>query len=655
VLAGAALVLVMAAVTWRLGRGGPQRLRGGLPGATGVALPAAIRIEEPVADLVTRFAPAAVAEEPSPGAVRLGRLQPGSRLGFNRGHRRAVVAPPPSRWQARVHVRPGAVLRFGIGVERDRDVEHPVQAIVFAVRADGREVFAHVLEPAGRRGDRRWLDVRIDLGDFGDRPVSLEFQTRAIGTGTKPAGIPGWSHVRVVTERSRRRQPSSTAAPSVVVLLVDTLRADRLGCYGATPSPSPVLDALAGEGLLVEQALSQSSWTLPSVASILTGRHPRSHGVVGADFHRRRRVGAETPATAPEARAEARGDPSYLADAFTTLAEAAQDAGMTTVGVSTNPLVSRETNLAQGFEEFLELPDAGEGAWASAAQVNAAFRGWLGRNAGHRFFAYLHYMDVHGPYKPPRHMRPSPAPGLRQAVVAGEIDRVQKSMQGPGGPLSPAELEHLRRLYDAGIRAWDAELARLLDDLEAAGVAERTVVVVTSDHGEGFLEHGRLKHGTSLYDELIRVPLILRGPGVPAGRLALQGQAIDVFPTVARLLGLALPEALPGQDLLGAVASRPAVSETRWGFDGDSGGIRLVAMRTPEWKLIHAPAVGRFEYYDLARDPGERRDVVATSAEARTRIDALRAWERTAPPPPTQEGGDPFFREKLRTLGYVDD
>jgi arylsulfatase A-like enzyme len=245
---------------------------------------------------------------------------------------------------------------------------------------------------------------------------------------------------------------------------------------------------------------------------------------------------------------------------------------------------------------------------------------------------------------------------LREAVVAGEIDRVQRSMEGPGGtPLSPAELAHLRRLYDAGIRVWDNELARLLDDLEAAGVAERTVVVVTADHGEGFLEHGRLKHGTSLYDELIRVPLVLHGPGVPAGRLALQGEAIDVFPTVARILGLAPSEGLPGQDLLGAVTTRPAVSETRWGFDGDTGGIRLVAMRTPQWKLIHALAVDRFEYYDLVRDPGEQRDAVTTGAEVQTRIDALRAWERAAPPAPSGEGSDPFVGEKLRALGYVDD
>src|SRR5207253_1268552 len=137
------------------------------------------------------------------------------------------------------------------------------------------------LDPAARRRDRRWFDERVDLASWGGRDVEIALATDAAGAGPL-AGTPGWSHVRLVRESRRARQAASGGAPSVLVVLVDTLRADHLGCYGAAPSPSPVVDRLAAGGLVFEQAVAQSSWTMPSVATLFTGLHPRSHGVVGA-------------------------------------------------------------------------------------------------------------------------------------------------------------------------------------------------------------------------------------------------------------------------------------------------------------------------------------------------------------------------------------
>ena len=578
-------------------------------------LPAEIRLEQVVADLSATFDRAAVVEEAAGAPVHLGGIQ-----------------PPRSRLRFPVRVPPGAALHFSAAVEG----QARTAGVRFTVSVDGREVYARTLDPAARRRDRRWFDERVDLASWGGRDVEIALATDAAGAGPL-AGTPGWSHVRLVRESRRARQAASGGAPSVLVVLVDTLRADHLGCYGAAPSPSPVVDRLAAGGLVFEHVVAQSSWTMPSVATLFTGLHPRSHGVVGASAD-----GAPTA-----------GDPGFLADTLPTLAEHAEAAGVTTVGVSASPLVSRATNLARGFETFVEFGwDRARNDWPPAAAVNARFLAWLERNRGLRFLAYLHYMDPHDPYTPPAALRPPAPPGVRPAVAAGQADVLARRLAG--APLSGAEVEHLRRLYDAEIRAWDAELGTLLDALADRGVADSTIVVLTADHGEEFQEHGRLKHRIHLYDELLHVPLVIAGPGVRPGRVAEQAQGIDLFPTLAALLGTAPPRGLPGHDLLAARAEAPAISETLYGLMPDGATTPIVSLRTAEWKLIHAPALGRYELYDLRRDPAEREDRFRTAPEGAALAARLAEWEATAPAPPRAEGSDPALGEKLRALGYVD-
>jgi len=432
---------------------------------------------------------------------------------------------------------------------------------------------------------------------------------------------------------------ASAQAPSVIVVLIDTLRADRLGCYGASPSPSPNLDALATTGLVFERAIAQAPWTLPSVTSIFTGLHPRSHGVIGA-------------APGPP-RDEA--DPAFLADVLPTLAERAQEAGITTVGVSANPLVSRATNLARGFESFVEFSwNRTRHDWPHADEVNAPFFRWLAENRGRRFFAYLHYMEPHDPYTPPEAHRPTPPPGVRREItgdfhgLATEINRRHAT------PLSPVELGFVRALYDAEIRSWDDAFGKLLAALDREGVRDSTVVLVTGDHGEEFQEHGRLKHRVQLYDESIHVPLVIAGPTLGARRIAAQAQGIDVFPTVAAILGATVPAGLPGQNLLAERTPPPAFSETRYGITPDDTQTETVSLTTASWKLIHAPAFARFELYDLVHDPKERENRFGSAPEGAELAARVTAWRAAAPPPPPTAGADPALRDKLRALGYVD-
>lgn len=572
----------------------------------------------------------------SAGSVRHGVLQPGDRAGGG-APRAAVIAPPGASLALRAEVPQNAALRFSAGVEGDRQRDTSRSGVEFRVTVDGREVYRDTINPAYRRHDRRWFDERVDLERWAGQAVDLVFETRAEAADRPLAGIPGWSHVRLVEEERRARQRAE-AGPNILILLVDTLRADRLGVYGAAPSPSPALDAFAARGLVFDVMVGQASWTMPAVGSIFTGLHPRSHGAVGPDAH------------------DADDNPggTQLPDGVVTLAEVAQQGGVSTCGVSSNMLVSRATNLAQGFETFVELPfDRKVRDYAPASAVNQEFLEWLRQAKGLRFLAYLHYMEPHGPYAPPRPLRPTAPPGIRSDLAAGWVQDFARNFdRGQVGPPTPVEVEHLRRLYDGDVRSWDAAFAALLRAL-GPDLLDQTIVIVVADHGEEFLEHGKLTHGAHLYEETVRVPLVIVGPGVPAGRRQDQAQQIDLLPTVAALLGAPPPPRLSGRDLLATREGGDAVSEIVSGFGDDGAGAGTAALRTSRWKLIRLPAAPP-ELYDLSTDPGERTNLAADAAVMSMLGARIDRWASAAPLPPRAATADPGLRDRLRQLGYVD-
>jgi arylsulfatase A-like enzyme len=599
------------------------------------ALPPQVTVEEVVAELAPPLAAGAAVDEPSPGAVHPGALQPGQ-IRPGEGPRDSLVAPPPTRVTLHVDVPPDAVLRFSVGVAGSKQRESGRSGVEFRVLADGRERFRELLNPAARLRHRQWVDGSVDLHADAGRALEVVLETRAEDPTLPLAGTPGWSHVRLVRQTTHERQRATAAQPNLLVLLVDTLRADRLGVYGATPSPSPTLDRLASRGLVFEDSVSQSSWTMPSVASILTGLHPRSHGAPGM----RGVAGDVTPET------------GFLADALVTWPELAQRAGLTTVAVSANPLLSRATNLAQGFETLVELPwGSTTEEWSPASDVNRIFLDWLAGHRAWRFVAYLHYMEPHDPYWPPESMRPPQPAGLRPLVAQGRVAKAVRTKGAP--PLSPVEVEYLRGLYTGEVRAWDEQLEHLLRGLEAAGVLDSTVVIVTADHGEEFLEHGRMRHGSHLYEESIRVPLVLAGPGIPVGRRPDTAQGIDVLPTIVGILGLTPTAALPGRDLLATLTGRDVVSETPSGLTAEGAPTDVVSLRSGHWKLIRTVATGTDELYDLAADPGEHASD-PSNGDAKALRDRLAGWLAGAPAAPRTTGSDPGLHDKLRALGYVE-
>jgi arylsulfatase A-like enzyme len=427
-----------------------------------------------------------------------------------------------------------------------------------------------------------------------------------------------------------RRAP---ARPRHLVLIsIDTLRQDRLGAYGYPRPTSPALDALAARGVVFENAFSPCSWTVPSHVSLLTGLHPSRHGVRG----RRDRIGASA----------------------TTLAEWLQARGFETGAVVNSNLLDATRGFARGFDHFERV---GFQRFAPAApEVHARALRWLEGRGERPFFLFLHHYDVHSDYSPaPEYRRMFLRPyagiatGATGQLAAQRLGRLE---------LGPVDAERLSDLYDAEIRQLDDELGRFFAELERRGVLRETAVIVTSDHGEEFLEHGGFLHGRTLHGELVRVPLVLAGPGIPAGRrVASPASLEDVLPTAASLLGVDAPAQLDGVDLSASFRGGPEPGrertlwfETDWWLEQPEGSWKR-AVQQGRWKLHYGRPDDRFALYDLATDPGERTDLAAQQPE---RLAELRALLEPQLGPRSRaeqrEELSPEEIEQLRELGYLE-
>ncbi len=445
------------------------------------------------------------------------------------------------------------------------------------------------------------------------------------------------------------------APPNVVVITLDTTRADRLGAYGYGAARTPSFDRFAASGVLYEQAYSTAPWTLPSHASIFTGLLPMQHG-------------AQTTEGEPV------GDLWYgvrpLADRFTTLAELFRDAGFQTAGVIGGPALGPELGVAQGFDyyeaDFSQplVKYAGKRA-AFVADRAIALVDTFGEKP---FFLFVNFFDPHAPYKPPAPWSeglgetddPAVAPGLVTQAVRGDAPV-------PVDAIDPSLRDGLARMsagYDAEIAYMDHHLGRLLAAIEASPRADATFVAITGDHGESFGEHFYVSHGAHLYEHAIRVPFAVRRPardgdGAEAGtRVAVPVENRRLFWMALDAAGIEPPAEAPRLSEDGG----PLVTEVR----RSSNTIRLFgdffdrdqrALYDPPWKLIEDTR-GDVQLYDLARDPAELRDRAETDPETRDRLAAtLRAVEEAHPPLFEEEARaelGPDTEEALRALGYIE-
>jgi len=416
-------------------------------------------------------------------------------------------------------------------------------------------------------------------------------------------------------------------APNVVFITIDTLRADHLGCYGYERPTSPFLDSLAAEGTMFEDPVAPAAWTKPSTGTILTGLYPSRHGAL---HH---------------------GSLLQLPEGQRTMAEAFQASGRVTAGFVTNPNIKRVFAFDRGFDEYFDSPVEDTVTLAAirstrfghvvmslfrhqfnwnyqndVRQTNRHVFSWLDANRDNRFFLYVHYIDPHIPYDPPSIYRELFArdTGLllfndRKREVG--IDR-----------------------YDGEIRYADAGIRELVEHMKRLGIWENTLFVLTSDHGEEFFEHGVMGHGFSLFQEVVRVPLIVHGPGVAAGRrVAEPVQIVDLPATVLDLAGTGVDALGDGRSVAAAVRAgeprpvAPLFLENEFGTEEwDHWSFVLSGVRQGPYKLVLTEANAYFPpeegggqaLYDLASDPGELENLIADEGR-RPLVEELLAKLRT--------------------------
>ena len=412
--------------------------------------------------------------------------------------------------------------------------------------------------------------------------------------------------------------------PSHVLLIsIDALRADHLGVYGYARDTSPFLSELAGRGILFRRAFVNTHGTTPSHASMLSSLYQETHRVGFSDA----------------------GGVAGLPEQIGLLQEELRRHGYRTIGVTDGGNIGASFGFGRGFDVF---HDRGGGVRRGSRRLAALVKENLA--GGQPLFLFFHTYEVHSPYQPP-------APyaemfGPFDSDFSASSSSLLAHAHSAGTSLRPADLERLRGLYDGEIRLTDDTLRHFFEELDALGVLKRALVVVTGDHGEEFGEHGGLLHRGLLYDELLHVPLIVAGPGIPGGQVE-DGlvSEVDIAPSLLGHLGFAPPPAMEGRSFLAggkARGQRAIVAQY---------GAAKYAVRTDRWKLILTGSPEGVELYDLAADPRELRRVEAENPEVvATLRGALAAWKSARRPvsgvPPAVELSQEEI-EQLKSLGYL--
>lgn len=477
--------------------------------------------------------------------------------------------------------------------------------------------------------------------------------------------------------------PVPGAQPNVVIFLVDALRRDHVGAYGYELPTTPVIDELAREGGVVfERAYAQAPQTFNSTATLLTSRYfPILRE--NPDFR-------EIPGLAARLQNDFGAVP-LLVDANRTLAEVFRAAGYRTAAIFTNPHHHATSGFAQGFEHAPYLPPRISGqAHAVAHRVNDSLQGWLRESdPGRPLFAYVHYMDVHNPYRPPERF-------ARMFVHREGTERYMNDIPRGNELPGPEDLAFMKESYDAEIRYVDTLLGRAVEAVRATAPHRPSIFVVASDHGEEFLDHGGLGHGKTLELEMLHVPLILAGDmGLDQSlRVAQPVRNLDIGPTLLELSGVEIPGVFEGRSLVPRIrAAQPAsvagaiervrqLLERVWtklldqprGVDlrrSSYAWLRtLRSLTTERWHLIHDLATDERRLYELANDPlgftnvaDHHPRVVAALSEGIAALESqLRetvALGRALSSEGNEglgEGGraDPRIVEQLRALGYLE-
>mgnify|MGYP001268532313 CR=1 FL=1 len=515
---------------------------------------------------------------------------------------------------AAVRIPERALLRLAIGID-DADPPSGVGPVTFRVVAGGdggdATVFERTVEPGDARA-RGWHGTDVDIASLGGRTVAFRFETEASPAPDGAFTFPVWGDPQVLA-----RSDSAARRPNFLLISLDTLRQDHVGAYGYRRPTTPLLDArLAAPGVVFERAYTAYPSTPGSHMTLFTALPTCVHGVSGLSFD------------------------TGLAPGLSTLPELFRDAGYATAAFVENAWVTHALGFSRGFGTWVEnrSPELTEPV-GQAEKTFAETADWIDAHRDQPWLVFAHTYQVHHPHTPP----------------PGYLERVTGDAETPSATATEKE----RDLYDAEIRYTDDLLGRLLDRLQAADELRDTVIVLFSDHGEHFGEHGQHRHGFSLYEELLRVPLVVYGPGVfPGGkRIGAEVGLIDVLPTMTELAGIATPPGLQGRSLVPLLRGESLPSRTLF---AELPLLGLVAARRDGQKILIDTKQQKAWTTDVGADP--REQAVRASFDDPTTAAALAEYQRSCAVQAPQAAGtraptealDPEVRRKLEALGYAD-
>jgi arylsulfatase A-like enzyme len=530
-----------------------------------------------------------------------------------------LTTTAPWTWHGRI---PRGAAALHVGIETLPAAWRTVTGLevrVVAERGKNREVVIFGRTRGQGYDGPRWLDLDADLAAYAGREITLEFSADLEGLPPRyaKANLVAWGPVLV----SAPRKPAAGARPNILFILVDTLRRDHLTPYGYRRDTSPeIAGRIAKPGAVVEEAYSQAPWTLPSVVSVMTGREPGE--VLGADL-------------------TAFGIPNELSP----LAERMAKLGYTTGGFIANPVLHVGAGFERGFGTFYAPPADVEWIRRHADSLNEHAVPWLREHQDRPFFAYVHYVDPHDPYDNPEIVKgKSPFLPDYDGPVTGTW--VHDVYSGYAKLPDPArDIPQIQALYDSEIHYADRFLGQVVATLSPEVLAN-TLIVFTADHGEEHFDHGGWKHGQTLYEEQVHVPLLFRWDGhIPAGeRLRGTVRLLDLLPTLMRAAGGQIDPSWEGIDLLPALTGKGRLPE-RYAFTQHLAGMPLRAAVVLDRKklilynprepftpknaledLLWKEDLARLkpvELYDLAKDPREKENLWPQGAATAARLAPL--------------------------------
>ncbi len=525
------------------------------------------------------------------------------------------------------------VARFFIAVDDWAPESEGIQfSISVATGAQEKVVFQRHLAPAKNPRDQGWSRQEVPLDEFAGQEVDIVLRA---DLKEKPSANPGhayWGEPEIVSETT-----SPKFLPNVVVISLDTLRADFLGTYGHPNEISQHIDAIAASGTVFDNCISQSSWTRPAHFAMLASRYP---GFSILQYNEKF---------------------CRISSDVLTLAELLKENDYLTAAFTGGGYMGRKSGFEQGFDYYVSYGRRFEPNLRPVAD-------WLDNHADSRFLLFLHNYNAHNPYDPPEDAKarfvmdpPAACEGVTFSTEDSQAGRVSRCQKDPG------VAAYIKGIYAGEVFHVDRLFGDVVSQLKRLGVFEDTIFLITSDHGEGLFDHGESNHVTTMYQELIHVPLILSGPGIPANtRIEHTVQLLDVAPTLLDLLGLEVPENFQGRSLVPlfrelASPRLKAFSATSWdrsmAFAESKPHSFSAATLDDGKKLIRnlGESGDEAELYDIGADPGELSPLEANVPWQADLGGALNSWLRTLSQQDQCEhvAMDPTTMEELKALGYL--